>query len=119
MQVECHPLYPQTALRAFCAQHAIQVQAYSSFGGEGQLLTEPLVLEAARVAQSSPNRVLLRWLLDQSIPVIPKSAHPERIADNLLALADPPLPPQARDLLDRLSAQQGPRKLCWDPSVVA
>jgi 2,5-diketo-D-gluconate reductase A len=30
----------------------------------------------------SPARVVLRWHLEHGIPVIPKSAHPERIAEN-------------------------------------
>jgi len=117
-QVECHPLFPQRELKAYCDRHGIVLQAYASFGSDGSLIDHPLVVEAARLAGCKPNHVLLRWALDRGIPVIPKSAHRERIEDNLRVGTMEPLPAEATRLLDSIAKVEGERKLCWDPVAV-
>jgi diketogulonate reductase-like aldo/keto reductase len=56
LQVEVHPKMPQTALRAFCAEHGIAVVAYASLGC-GQLLTEPVVQQVAQRTGKTPAQV--------------------------------------------------------------
>ena len=45
IQVECHPYFPQTELKALLAEHNIALQAWYPLGGRGNdsIMTEPLI----------------------------------------------------------------------------
>jgi len=124
-QVECHPLYPQVALRRFCAEHGVQVVAYSSFGA-GALLGAgafPEVHAIARERRCSAAQVLLRWGLEKGLCVIPKSVVPGRILEygrgELEAGSDGRYLSEAQEQrLDGMASRYGQRKFCWDASGV-
>ena len=88
-QVECHPLLQQGALRAFCKEHDIAVQAFASLGsgdnpkGHERMLTLPAVEQAAKKQKKTPAQVLLRWAVQQDLSVIPKSTNAAHIKENL------------------------------------
>lgn len=46
-------------------------------------MADPLVLEIAKKYAKSPSQVLLRFLIQYGVAVIPKSINPERIKQNL------------------------------------
>ncbi|KAF0039142.1 hypothetical protein F2P81_009626 [Scophthalmus maximus] len=58
--------------------------------------------------------VLLRWAVQQDVPVLPKSSNADRIKENArlfdFTLSDMDM--------DRLSALDCGHKYCWDPSEV-
>lgn len=59
-----------------------------------------------------------RWALDQGIPVLPKTTHPLRMAENLAALTScPALGPEDMAALHALDRGSG-GKLAWDPEPV-
>ena len=83
-QVELHPRLSQVALRSYCTEHAIAVESYSPLGGTGgDLLNEPLFSEIGQKYDKSAAQVVLRWHIQNSLVVIPKSVTPERIAQNI------------------------------------
>ncbi|MFD6279667.1 aldo/keto reductase [Streptomyces sp. NPDC060209] len=82
-QVELHPLFPQRELREFHAAHGIVTQAWSPLGSGHGLLDLPVLKEIARTHGRSPAQVAIRWHLQLGNLVIPKSATPSRIAENL------------------------------------
>lgn len=61
-QVECHPYFPQTELKALLREHNIALQAWYPLGGRGNdsIMTEPLVQALAEEHGKSPAQVLLR-----------------------------------------------------------
>ncbi len=59
----------------------IVVESYSSLG-TGRHLRDPRVVAIADRVGKTPAQVLLRWCVQHGIPVIPKSTHRERIAEN-------------------------------------
>ncbi len=79
-QVELHPLLTQKELRAFCAQHGIQVEAWSPLM-QGHL-DQPALKKLADKYGKSPAQVVLRWDLQHGIVTIPKSVHENRIVAN-------------------------------------
>lgn len=81
-QVELHPWEPQTALRAFHDQHGIATTAWSPLA-RNRILAEPAILELAAEYGVSPAQVVLRWHTQLGNIVIPKSTHPDRIAQNI------------------------------------
>ena len=84
-QVECHPYFPQTELKALLTEHNIALQAWYPLGGRGNdsIMAEPLVQGLAEKYGKSPAQVLLRWHIQQGHIVIPGSKTPSHIAQNI------------------------------------
>jgi 2,5-diketo-D-gluconate reductase A len=81
-QIELHPLLNQAELRAANAAHDVVTEAYSPLA-VGRLLDNPTVASVAAEYSRTPAQVLIRWSLELGNVVIPQSAKPERIAENL------------------------------------
>jgi len=81
-QIELHPLLNQAELRAANAAHNVITEAYSPLA-VGRLLDNPTVTSVAAEYSRTPAQVLIRWSLQLGNVVIPRSAKPERIAENL------------------------------------
>lgn len=79
-QVECHPLFPQKELLAFCQSNKIQLEAWSPLM-QGHL-DLPLLIELGNKYGKSPAQIVLRWDLQNEIVIIPKSVHENRIIEN-------------------------------------
>ncbi len=80
-QVQFSPYEYRKALLDSCRQNGIALEAYSPLG-TGRHLTSDTVERIARRQERTPAQVLLRWAIERGIPVIPKSTHRERIAEN-------------------------------------
>ncbi len=85
-QVEHHPYLGVDAIRSVLTAHGGFVTAYSPLA-RGEVASDPVLVEIAAAHDATPAQVALRYLLDlPATVVIPKSADPERIESNLLAL---------------------------------
>ena len=80
-QVQFSPHEYRKALLDSCHQNRIALEAYSPLGTGRHLASETVVRVAGRHGRT-PAQVLLRWCIERGIPVIPKSTHRERIAEN-------------------------------------
>lgn len=109
-QVELHPYNPQNELLAYCRDKGIHLTAYSPLGSRDRpdslkSSNEPLLLDNEVVQTTAdeegltPAQLLIAWAIDRGTSVIPKSANPERIAQNLAA-ASHDLSPKARSAVD-------------------
>ena len=87
------------------AQRAIALEAYSPLG-TGTLLRDPVVGGIAQRLGRSPAQILLRWCVQRGIPVVGKSTHRERIAENA-QIFDFELPDDAMGSWTRSIAQEG------------
>lgn len=81
-QVEFHPYLFQKELLDFCLSHHVKLVAYRPFG-KGELLNEPLFQFIGKKKNKSPSQVILRWLVQRNIPVIPKASSKEHLQENL------------------------------------
>jgi diketogulonate reductase-like aldo/keto reductase len=81
-QIELHPLLNQAELRAANNAHNVVTEAYSPLA-VGRLLDNPTVASVAAEYSRTPAQVLIRWSLQLGNVVIPRSAKPERIAENI------------------------------------
>jgi 2,5-diketo-D-gluconate reductase A len=79
--VQFSPYAYRKALLDTCRQNGIALEAYSPLG-TGRHLAGDTVARVARRHARTPAQVLLRWCIERGIPVIPKSTHRERIAQN-------------------------------------
>jgi diketogulonate reductase-like aldo/keto reductase len=80
-QVQFSPYEYRMALLDSCRRNGIVLEAYSPLG-TGRHLAGDTVVRIARRHGRTPAQVLLRWCIERGIPVIPKSTHRERIAEN-------------------------------------
>jgi 2,5-diketo-D-gluconate reductase A len=80
-QVQFNPTAYRKALLDACVERRVALEAYSPLG-TGALLHDPVVAGVADCLGRSPAQVLLRWCVQRGIPVITKSTHRERIAEN-------------------------------------
>lgn len=113
-QIEVSPFHQQREVRAWCRAHGVVVEAYSPLT-KGLRLGHPVVAEVARAAGATPAQVLLRWGLQRGLVVLPKSARPERLRENLAAL-DGALDEAALQRLDGLDEGLATG---WDPRTQA
>ncbi len=81
-QVELHPRLQQPELRAWHAEHAIATEAWSPLA-QAALLSDPTIETIAAHHERTPAQTILRWHLQLGNVVIPKSATPERIRENI------------------------------------
>jgi len=71
----------------WCRQRGVPIMAYSPLDQGGSLLQSPLLNEIASRHSASAAQIALAWLLQRpDTVVIPKSARPQRIVENLQAL---------------------------------
>jgi diketogulonate reductase-like aldo/keto reductase len=82
-QCEYHPHLDQTKLLAACRRHGLAFLSYAPIG-KGAVLEDAAVRAVAARHGRTPAQVVLRWHVQQdAVAAIPKSANPQRIAENL------------------------------------
>ena len=91
-QIEVHAYYARDSLVHYCQSRDICVTAHTPLGG-GLVNKEtwdmeaplecPKILEIATKHEKTPAQVLLRWLLQRGIVVLPKSMKVHRMKENI------------------------------------
>ncbi|MDQ1657481.1 MAG: 2,5-diketo-D-gluconate reductase [Cryptosporangiaceae bacterium] len=84
-QIELHPYLGQRRLREVHAEHGIVTESWSPIarGGQGGLLTDPVITAIAGRIGRTPAQVILRWHVQHGLVPLPRSVTPSRIAENL------------------------------------
>jgi 2,5-diketo-D-gluconate reductase A len=111
-QVELHPLFQQKKLRALHEELGIVTEAWSPLG-RGADLGEATVRAIAHETGRSAAQVVIRWLIQLEVVVFPKTARPERLAENL-AVDDFSLTPEQMERLDAITDEP---RIGPDPAV--
>ncbi len=81
-QVEYHPYLQSKPLHEYCRARGIRLEAWSPLMRAGAVFRDPAITMIARKHGKTPAQVILRWDLQNGVVTIPKSARPERIAEN-------------------------------------
>jgi len=82
-QLETHPFFQQQAANVFLQQEAIQHEAWAPFAeGQNDIFNNPVLKEIAARHGKGVGAVILRWLNQRNVVVIPKSVHKERMIEN-------------------------------------
>ncbi|MDI4643901.1 aldo/keto reductase [Cohnella hashimotonis] len=82
-QVETHPFYQQHASGAFMKEQGVQHQSWAPFAeGLGGMFGNKTLASIAAKHGKSVAQVVLRWLVQRQVVVIPKSVRKERIVEN-------------------------------------
>ncbi|MET3941753.1 2,5-diketo-D-gluconate reductase A [Paenibacillus sp. PvP094] len=82
-QVETHPFYHQTESATFMKEQGVQHQSWAPFAeGLNNMFGNEVLISIAAKHSKSVAQVVLRWLVQRGIVVIPKSVKKERIVEN-------------------------------------
>ena len=117
-QVETHPFCQQTEAAAVMASEGVQIESWAPFAeGRNNLFGNETLVSLAAKYRKSVAQVVLRWLIQRGVVVIPKSVRPERMAENI-DVFDFHLAPEDMDLIATLDT----RRSCFlshrDPETV-
>lgn len=82
-QIELHPLMNQKAIRDFCRERGIQVEAWGPLMQGKEDLAAPVIVELSEKYAKSPAQIILRWHFQNGVIAIPKSVTPSRIKENI------------------------------------
>ena len=82
-QVETHPYFHQTANQKFMEENKVQIESWGPFAeGRNNLFQNELLVSIGKKYNKSVAQVVLRWLMQRNVVVIPKSVHKSRIVEN-------------------------------------
>ncbi|KAK6090985.1 hypothetical protein P3W45_000230 [Vairimorpha bombi] len=85
-QFEIHPYLTQNELVDYCKQNNIQVISYSSLGGtvpnKIRVKEDPEIIKISEKYKKTVLQVILSWLIQRDILVIPKSTSESHIKEN-------------------------------------
>lgn len=81
-QVEYHPYLSQKTLIDTARELGSSITAWSPLA-QGKVADDPVIGEIARAHGKTPGQVTLRWIIQQGVVAIPKTANETRAAENL------------------------------------
>jgi diketogulonate reductase-like aldo/keto reductase len=81
-QVELHPFLDQGKVVAACRGFGMAVVAYSPIA-RGNVRRDPVLTGIGKAHGKTPAQVCLRYLVQQGIPVIPRTSKIERLGENI------------------------------------
>jgi diketogulonate reductase-like aldo/keto reductase len=82
-QIETHPFCQQIETQRFLKENNVQIQAWAQIAeGKNNIFNNELLLSLAKKHRKTVAQVILRWLIQRGVVVIPKSVHKERIVEN-------------------------------------
>ena len=82
-QIETHPFHQQTDTQKFLQENNVQIKSWGPFAeGKNNMFQNELLISIAQKYNKSVAQVILRWLTQRGVIVIPKSLRKERIVEN-------------------------------------
>jgi diketogulonate reductase-like aldo/keto reductase len=82
-QIETHPFHQQVETQKFLKENNIQIESWGPFAeGKNKIFGNEVLASIAEKHGKTVAQVILRWLTQRDIVVIPKSVRKERMAEN-------------------------------------
>jgi diketogulonate reductase-like aldo/keto reductase len=82
-QIETHPFNQQVETQMFLQENKVQIESWGPFAeGRNNLFQNELLRSIGEKYGKSLAQVVLRWLIQRGVVVIPKSVRKERIEEN-------------------------------------
>ena len=82
-QIETHPFFQRQTDQDLMREHGVQIESWGPFAeGRNDLFTNVVLSDIAVAHGKSVAQVVLRWLIQRDVVVIPKSVRPDRMAEN-------------------------------------
>ena len=82
-QIETHPFHQQVETQKFLKENKIQIESWGPFAeGKNNIFHNEVLSSLAAMHGKTVAQVILRWLIQRDVVVIPKSVRKERMAEN-------------------------------------
>lgn len=82
-QIETHPFHQQTETHQFLQENNVRIQSWGPFAeGKNNIFQNEVLLSIGKKYNKSVAQVVLRWLTQRGVVVIPKSVRKERMIEN-------------------------------------
>lgn len=82
-QIETHPFHQQAVTQKFLRENNVQIESWGPFAeGKNDIFKNELLGAIGAKYEKSIAQVILRWLTQRGVIVIPKSVKKERMAEN-------------------------------------
>ena len=82
-QVETHPFNQQVKANEIMKKYGVQIESWGPFAeGKNGIFTNEILSKIGKKYNKSVAQVVLRWLIQRDVVVIPKSVRKERIEEN-------------------------------------
>ena len=82
-QIETHPFNQQTETQKFLQENNVQIESWGPFAeGKNNIFQNELLVSIGGKYGKSVAQVILRWLVQRGVVVIPKSVRKERMEEN-------------------------------------
>lgn len=82
-QVETHVFNQQTEYQNFMEENRVQIESWGPFAeGLNNMFTNDLLVSIAKRYNKSVAQIVIRWLIQRDIVIIPKSIRKERMIEN-------------------------------------
>jgi 2,5-diketo-D-gluconate reductase A len=82
-QIETHPFCQQSETQQFLEANNVQIESWGPFAeGRNNIFENEVLLSLAQKHSKSVAQIILRWLIQRRVVVIPKSVRHDRIAEN-------------------------------------
>ena len=104
-QVEYHPYLKLTKLLGTARDLGSSITAWSPLA-QGRIVADPTLNEIGRAHGKTPGQITLRWLLEQNVIAIPRTAKESRAAENF-DIFDFELTPEEIDRIHALARPDG------------
>lgn len=83
-QIETHPFFQRQDYQALMRERGGQIESWGPLAeGRNDLCADPVLSDTAAAHERSVAQVVLRWLIQRDVVVIPKSVRRERMVENL------------------------------------
>jgi 2,5-diketo-D-gluconate reductase A len=83
-QIETHPYHQRGADQEVMRERGVQIESWGPFAeGRNNLFTDPNLTEIGAAHGKTVAQVVLRWLVQRQVVVIPKSVRSDRMAENI------------------------------------
>jgi 2,5-diketo-D-gluconate reductase A len=117
-QVEMHIFNQQAAMFPWAEKYGVRLEAWAPFGeGRKGTFENPVVAQIAAKHGKTPAQVMLRWLIQRGVVVIPKTTHIQRMAENL-DVFDFALTPEDMAAIAALDTQESSFFSHQDPAII-
>ncbi|SHE79060.1 aldo/keto reductase [Dysgonomonas macrotermitis] len=82
-QIETHPFHQQIETQKFLKDNGVQIESWGPFAeGRNDIFKNEVLKQIGEKYSKSIAQVILRWMVQRDVVVIPKSIRKERMAEN-------------------------------------
>lgn len=117
-QIEVNPFHQRRDYQRLLQAEGVQIESWGPFAeGRNGLFVNPVLAEIGQTHGKSIGQVVLRWMIQRGVVVIPKTVNPGRMAENL-AVFDFTLSPAEIERIEHLDTGSSQFFEHTDPDMV-